>query len=355
MDFPIYTSRDLYAIMYDRRLEAPSNFFLNNFFPNTHTSDREEIIFEKISSTRRLAPFVRPVNVGQPMFKREGSNVEMFKPAYIKPKDAVRPADHLSRQPGDLFTATPRTPLQNYNAEVARIAIKHRDGIQRTWEWLAAQAALYAKVTIKYSDSEVVEIDFSRAANHTVVKAANFWDDTDTDILEDIQTWSDRMAVAAFGGIPSRLICGVDAAKALRKNDKVLKQMDKTVRGNSVEVKTGLLFPDSVEAKLRYIGTLGEGLEAWVYNDFYEDNAGASVPFMNSKDVLLASPNQDGFKAFGAILDEDASLQPLDIFTKMWTEKDPSGRLIMSQSAPLMIPVNPNRTLRARVLAADSE
>lgn len=56
-------------------------------------------------------------------------------------------------------------------------------------------------------------------------------------------------------------------------------------------------------------------------------------------------------KAFGAILDTD-SLEPADIYPKMWDNKDPSARFIMSQSAPLMIPVNPNATVKATPVAA---
>ena len=56
-------------------------------------------------------------------------------------------------------------------------------------------------------------------------------------------------------------------------------------------------------------------------------------------------------KAFGAILDNAANLEVADIFTKMWDQEDPSARFIMSQSAPLMIPTNPNCTARVRVVA----
>jgi hypothetical protein len=34
----------------------------------------------------------------------------------------------------------------------------------------------------------------------------------------------------------------------------------------------------------------------------------------------------------------------------MWQQEDPSATFVMSQSAPMTIPVNPNQTLKATVL-----
>ena len=66
---------------------------------------------------------------------------------------------------------------------------------------------------------------------------------------------------------------------------------------------------------------------------------------------LALGQNVMGVKAFGAILDKKASFQPLPIFPKMWDEDDPSATILMTQSAPLMVPINPNNTFRARVVA----
>ena len=39
------------------------------------------------------------------------------------------------------------------------------------------------------------------------------------------------------------------------------------------------------------------------------------------------------------------------MFPKMWDQEDPSVTFLMTQSAPLPVPVNINNTLRARVVA----
>jgi hypothetical protein len=66
---------------------------------------------------------------------------------------------------------------------------------------------------------------------------------------------------------------------------------------------------------------------------------------------VLTGPSVRGVRCFGAIQDFDANLQALAMFPKMWRSDDPSATFIMTQSAPLMVPVNPNNTFRARVVA----
>lgn len=351
MDFPIYTTRELYGVMYDLRQEAPSRYWLDLLFPGSHMSDREEIIFEKITSKRRIAPFVLPTVPGKPTWTRDGSAISMFKPAYIKPKDAVRPTDMISRQPGDLFTQVARTPKANFDREVIRITQFHRSIIERRWEWLAAKAAIDGQVTISGEGYPTQVIDFGRAGNQTVVKSGGgVWTDT-YDILGDIQDWSDRMASAAFGGLPNRITMGSDVWKIVRKNAGVLKQLDTQVRGDTETlIRTGIIKSTTLPDGVRWVGRLGGDIDLYLYSDYYVDNTGAQVPFLGSKELVMSGPGVDGVKAFGAIQDIAANLNVVDIFSKMFDENDPSARFILSQSAPLMIPVNPNCTLKATVL-----
>lgn len=350
MEFPIYETRDLLGVMYDDVIDAPSNFFLDNFFPGTHQSPTQKIVFEKIIGRRALAPFVRPQNTGKPIWSRKGSAIESFEPAYIKPKDVVRPVEMIERQPGQMFSTTPNTPQQNYDQEVVRIAQFHRDSIERTWEVMAAQAVIYGVTAVDYLDGSTVEVDFHRDANLTVLKNANYWTDT-YDILSDIQLWADRMSVANFGGIPNMLLVSPDVWAVMRTNTKLIAQMSTQTKGVEVLLKQGLVLPDNRKSRIRYVGTVGAGIDVWVFNDYYVNDAGVQVPYLPAKNILLIDTNFEGVKAFGAILDKAANLAPLPIFPKMWDQEDPSATVIMSQSAPLMIPVHPNRSLRAKVLA----
>jgi hypothetical protein len=46
-----------------------------------------------------------------------------------------------------------------------------------------------------------------------------------------------------------------------------------------------------------------------------------------------------------------AGLSQVDIFPSMWEEDDPADTFLMHESSPLPIPLYPNRTFKARVLA----
>jgi hypothetical protein len=73
---------------------------------------------------------------------------------------------------------------------------------------------------------------------------------------------------------------------------------------------------------------------------------------MSAKDVVLTGPNVMGFCCFGAIQDVNAQFQPLPIFPRNFIPNgDPAIENILTQSAPLMVPINPNATLKATVLA----
>ena len=78
------------------------------------------------------------------------------------------------------------------------------------------------------------------------------------------------------------------------------------------------------------------------------------VDILDPRDVLLVAPGATGVRAYGAIYDKDAFDQgqvSTDIFQEMFDQPDPSATFILSQSSPLPIPLYPNRTLKARVLA----
>jgi len=68
------------------------------------------------------------------------------------------------------------------------------------------------------------------------------------------------------------------------------------------------------------------------------------------EDCVIEGPG-DFLGTFAAIQDVASNFAPLEIFPKMWNAEDPSTTFVMSQSAPIMVPMNPNASLRARVIA----
>lgn len=333
-----------------RQVEAPSTYFRDLLFPQVVTFDDEYIDFEKIREGRKLAPLVVPMAQGRPVYS-EASQLTRLKPAYLKPKDPVSPGRVIKRRPGEnLFAPNSLSPQQRYNAIIGDIIRTHRETIERREEWMAAKAVIDGKVILEGPDFPTTTVDFQREGTHTVVlSGAQAWNAAGYagSRMNDIQEWINRIRRAKFGGPVNRMTVGAGVLEFLLKDDDVKRQLDTQVRGTNADLNTGLRSGEYVE----YIGKLGPNLELWVNSDFYEDTDGSAKPFLEEGDVILTGPSVMGVRCFGAILDEKAGFNALPVFPKMWTNQDPAVTYVMSQSAPLPVPVNPNCTLKATVLA----
>jgi hypothetical protein len=343
MDNHLYETRELLAVM--EEMDTVPSYWLPMFNRQINFT-KEEIEFEKLTRNRVIAPLVVPTAQGRPIYKK-ASKVTRFRPAYVKPKDSVNESETISRQPGSLLGAEP-SKEQSYQARVADISGVHRRSIERRWEWLAAKAVIDGTVTLEDQDYPRVVIDFERDPGHTVTLAAgDRWDSGTQDIIGDIQDWRKMMRRAKFGGGPNRMTMGTSAWAAFQNDPAMLDLLDTQKRGSTTDFKRGPLGGADVE----FVGTIDGDLELYVYSDYYELQDGTKVDFLDPRDVVLTGPGLEGVRCFGAILDHKAQFQALPIFPKMWDSNDPPVTYIMSQSAPLMVPVNPNTTMKARVVA----
>jgi hypothetical protein len=65
-------------------------------------------------------------------------------------------------------------------------------------------------------------------------------------------------------------------------------------------------------------------------------------------DVIGTGGSLNGTRCYGAIRDKRAGLAAMSLFPKMWDQEDPSVTYTMTQSAPLMVPGNPNNSFRLK-------
>lgn len=333
-----------------REVEAPSTFFRDTCYGSVVTFEDEYIDFEKVARGRKLAPLVIPTSQGRPVTS-EASVMQRFKPAYVKPKDAVSPGRVIKRRPGEgLLAPNALTPQQRYDAIVGDIVREHRETIDRREEWLCARAVIDGALTLSGPDYPTSRVDYRRDPSHTVaLSGAAAWNSGSYagSRLKDIQGWINRVRRAKFGGPVTRVVVGAAVLEYLLADDDVQKQLDMNVRGTNANLNTGLLSGDHIEL----IGYLGPNVQLIVNTDYYELPDGTTETFVGAGDVVLLSPNLNGVRAYGAILDEDAGFKAQAVFTKMWRQPDPSATFVMSQSAPLPVVVNPNSSLKATVLA----
>jgi len=350
MEFELY---DLATLLQVRRRVDDAPVFWLNFFTRQLNFETPFIDFENVNRRyRKLAPFVAP-NVQGRVIAGQGSRLTRYAPAYVKPKSVIDPNKVIARQPGEV-AYQPLSNAQRRDAVIAEETRDHKARLTNRNEWLAAQAVIYGSVTISGEDYPTQTVDFGRNAALTVtLTGAAKWDQTTGAPLADIKSVR-RKAADLSGIIIRRLIFGQNAwdlfVARLGLNDpKAGNLLDTNFRGSETSVTRLLDGFEGAEYAGAVTGVNGQGrIECWVYSGTYDDDAGNQVAYMNTNDVVGVG-DFDGVRCFGAIQDARAGYKALEVFMKNWENQDPSVEYLLSQSAPLMVPGEPNGTFRIRV------
>jgi hypothetical protein len=350
----IYDTATLLGVIRDNRtMQPPVAYWLPLCFPNVINFTDEYIDFSKLSENRKLAPLVVPTAQGVPIYSAAERMVRV-KPAYLKPKDPVTASRMIKRQAGfgELNANAPSTPQSRYNAIVADIMRQHRWSIERRWEWMAAQAIIEGEVILEDERYPRTVVNFGRASDQDVTLGGSVqWGDAGISIIASVASMRETMRTAPFGGAGNRITMGSDAWAKMQADDEIRELLNTDLRAFNNGMSLNLGLADGT-GEVEFVGRLSGTVELVVYSDYYQDEDGDVVPFLATNDIVITGPNVQGYRCFGAIQDVAASFQALEIFPKMWNEEDPSATLIMNQSAPLMVPLNPNATFHATVCDA---
>lgn len=333
--------------------KTPKTFWLERFFPRQINFDTEKIAFDRVNEDyRRLAPFVAP-NVQGKVMTTEGYDTLTFKPAYVKPKHVIEPDVAFVRRPGEALMVGSLSPQQRKDAAVADILARHAAMHTMTREWMAAKAIIDGKVTIEGENYPKVTVDFRRDASLTITLAGGAkWDQASTAVpLTDI--YNARAAANTLSGAVIRdIIFGAGAWAKFSSFTAVKDLLNNQVRGSDTNfTKLNDGFEDSVEYLGNLVGINGSGLvRMWLYSGKYKNESGVLTDTLDTNTVVGVDGGMvEGYRCFGAIKDGAAGFQPLDMFPKTWEEEDPWQELLMTQSAPLMVPKNPNATFSIKV------
>jgi hypothetical protein len=301
-------------------------FLLDLLCKNVALFDTSEIDFDQLTTELVLAPFVSPFVAGKTN-TMAGTKLKKFKPAYVKPKDAIDPARVLTRMPGEPIGGK-MSAGERRQAIVASIILDQKQRILRTQEWMLAQILKTGKVIVAGEDYPSVEVDFGRAAGNTIVLAGGArWDQTATRTPnKDLESWLALMIAPC-----THIIFG-KGAWANYISDTTTKDVRDTTLGSQTQLKTE---PSVLLAAYR--GKYDGGPELWTYNGFYHDGAGARQQYVADNQVLLVSTAGKGVRAYGAVLDAEADYVATEAWPKNWSEKDPGVEWVMTQSAPLPV------------------
>ncbi|MFW6021514.1 MAG: major capsid protein [Guyparkeria sp.] len=336
-----YTSTNFMIGVLDN-LPAPSSFLLDTFFPQVQTEASEEIHFDVLDRTRRLAPFVSPVVAGK-VQASQGHTTKTFKPAYVKPKEAFDMNRPIKRAAGERIGGN-MSPSQRAQMIMAGIIADQRDQIIRRLEVMASEALRTGKVTVSGDQYSTQVVDFGRHTDNTItLTSGSKWGESGVKPLADLNEWALEV-LQRSGAKPTEVVMDTDAWTTFSQDDEVKDRLD-TRRVNNAVMSMG--GPAGIGGT--YMGTI-DGFNIWVYADWYIDpDDGDEKPVMPSNTVILGGQRVEGVRAFGAIRDESAGLQAMEMFPKSWVVEDPSVRYVMTQSAPLVVPTRVNHTFCATV------
>ena len=357
--FPIYTPVQLLGLF--REDSTLPSFWRDLAFNGTPIfSEDRDIEFSKTNSLRRVAPFVSPTSEGVAIYNNR-ETVSRITTAYIKLLDGVHAADFTGKLEvgaGELGAGAKLTPSQRWNFRIAELTIQHEAAISNRIELMCFEAIADGIVTVRDDETNtVVYVNFGRDASHTITLVGTaLWSNAASDPLGDISAWKTLArrpkgpnTSQRFGAAPVLWIMGTEAAQAFRTNAKVKAELDLNyARTSQTRINTGALEGLDIE----YIGRLNNGDDVWMYNEYYEDAAGTIVPVMGPKDVIGLNPVAVGGEiAFGSIVNFKANLGSMERFPNMFSNQSGSEIFMTNECAPMVFPVNPNATLRARVLA----
>lgn len=347
-----------------RDMKADPMYWMQ-WFPNVAETDATGYIdFEKMPiEGRKLAPFVLPLARGKSIYD-DSATAYRFKPAYVKTEDQIDPLMPLTRRVGIDSNASqlPVTlsPGQRLNLIRAAMTASHVRAHNRTRNYMAAVALRDGKITLTGDDYPTTLVDFQRAANHTIVLGAGSrFGEAGVSIVDFFQLVIDRMSTADFGGVPTRATMGGAVWSVIRKDTEFKDHMDVNYRNPTITIDRGLVAPAGElvfkVGEMSIGGGSGQTIELWVDNSTYLDPVTKAVTrYIGNNQILFTGTPAavNGHQAYGAIISRAAEWRSLPLFGMNWVGPKPlEVEYITHDSAPLMVPVNPNATLLATVLA----
>lgn len=336
--------------LYERRhmmpfvenLKKPRTFLVNKFFKRVVESAEKYLDFDVILGSRRIAPYVTRGGEGSNVM-RQGYETKQYQPPMLIPILPLSEQDASKRQPGQ-FIYSSSGPDQQAALSVANDLAKLEELIQRNEEVQAAEALLDGKVTAKdIEGNKLAEVNFGRKSNHTItLSGSGLWTHADSDPLSDLRKWR-KLCVQDDGLAPRAVIMGGNVLDAFLNHAKVQAKLNLRRGDMNEAIERQEIGGATYEGKI-------QGFEIWTYDEWYIQNGASSESALIGDNYLLMACEEANYvRAYGGIFDEETgAMYAAQRLPDSWTEKNPKGRFVKLESAPLMIPTRPNTTVKVK-------
>jgi hypothetical protein len=341
---PLFTTAELVQTV--RNLKTSQQFLLSRFFPNVIEFDTEEVAIDVDTGKRRLAPFCSPLVQGKVVEGRTWQT-NLFKPAYIKDKrapDLLRP---VRRAIGERLLGA-MSPQQRLDANLGFEMTDQIDMIDRRLEWMAAQALLSGTITIVGDGyPNPIVINFQRDAALTIALTGGAkWGTNGVSPTANLMAWA-SIVLQKSGAAPIDVVLTPSPLAALTADLRLINSVLMPRSGDSQ-----FDFGGRVQRGAVSIGSWGQ-FNFWLYNDWFVDPVtDTEGPMIPDGTIIMSSPQMEGTRGFGAIMDPKFNYGAMAYAPKMWDQEDPAQRFLMMQSAPIVIPSRVNASLAATVMDA---
>lgn len=321
------------------KLPLMSSFF-TQMFVRERPSNAEHFKLEVVTKGVSMLPAIDNYSPGT---MRQGNKREV---GYVtaprfRPKRGFSKPDVFKIPPG----SNPFDPMDNpVERALAEDMAMHRSEIDYTLEVMCAQAVVHGKLNLyDFVDGRRVPtytVDFLRPAAHNVILTGSaLWSNSGSNLLAQMDEW-DTMIQEETNIASSDLYLGSKAWEAFRKHPDVKDQID-TTSG----VDAGSL---TLRVARKFKGTWN-GLNVWVVSGTYADMDGTVKNFLDPEYALLVASGAQNVIEFGIPMDLECPA-PVEVFSKIFVQKDPSGIFSLCETRPLPQIKQPGWVVYARVL-----
>ena len=291
------------------QLPLQANFLTKTFFPNVQQFISDILAIEYLKNSRRLAPYVTKNSRGINM-ARERSKVKFYQAPIVGAKRVIGLDDISRRGFGEAPVYSTKTPQDRAAELQARDLRDLMNMIQARREQMVSELLQTNQIHVKSyaDDGKLAATDLIEFDGFGVIEPTVEWDDTQADILTDLQACCDRIAQES-NLLPTVMVCGSNVEKYLRDNDG-LKEI--YMIPNRATLTMLSFEPKYITPQSRFLGYISSlGLEVYSYLATYiDDESGEVKNFIEPNNVLIGVAGR-GKMAYGRVdyLSQDGNWQ----------------------------------------------
>lgn len=334
-------------------LIRPRTFLLDMAFKSVVQETTQEVHVDIEIGNRRALPFVSPESKGTNV-DVAGYETDTFVPAYLKPRSILKPGSSIVRAIGERIGGGALTPQERQAQGLVKILHEHANRITRVMEGMAASALIYGSVTVSGQDYAPRVVSFRRDPSLTIINAGDYIWGTGAKATPMLDIENAALQAAEVEGTNiTDVITDIASWRVLREDPyfKDIINLRRATGNNTADI--GPVGLSDSGAKL--VAETGD-FRIWVYLEWTSvqapDGSWSTKPLLPTGTVIGVNGAQlQGTRLFGAILDEEAieaGLCASEIFPKSFPDKEAGTRVIVSQSAPLVVPKRSNASFCIR-------